>query len=99
MLRKPGVGKMSKVAAVQKSVVDAWGKRIEFFAISDQRIVRGPSLFGEVVDLEDKPLTRFGQVGDDFWKQTIFSQRVIVEMPNVGRTAEGFGRGGAETVG
>lgn len=56
-------------------------------------------MFGEVVNLEDKALVSSGKAGDDFREQAVFPERVVVEMPDVGRAAERVGGGGAEGVG
>jgi hypothetical protein len=61
-------------------------------------IVHGATLFGEVVDLKQQSLVFPGKPGDDVRDEAIFPKRVIVEMPEVGRAAEGGGGSDAERL-
>ena len=82
--------KSAEVAGIEEGVADARGERIERGVVRDERIVRGAAGFGEVVDLQDKSLAGIGEAGDDFRQKGVFPERVVVEMPDVGRGSEGW---------
>ena len=73
--------------------------RIEFPATGDDMIVSGPALFREIVNLQDDSFARFCQSSDHLWDERVFSQRVVVEVPDGGGASKGFTRCGTQGAG
>ena len=94
--RQAGGGEKVEIAGVEEGVADAGRERIERPAVRHKLVVRGTTLLGEVVDLKDDALVFPNEAGDDMGDEAVLPERVVVEMPEVGRAAERFGGGGAE---
>ena len=78
------------VARVEKCVMHIRPMRIELLAIAEKARVFRPAVFREIVDVQQQARTLLGEPSHDFGQARVFSQGMVVKMPDVRHPAEGL---------
>ena len=88
-VRDAGVAQKGKVAIVEYRVVDVRGNGVEtVFQVPEIGIVVGASVFGEIVNLQKDFPSGHGEVDHFLRERRVFSETVIMNMPEIRFTAE-----------
>ena len=86
------------VARVQKRVMHLRRQRVKHAAAGEQRRVFRPTVLGQIMDVQQQALACRGQHRHQLRHHRVFPQRMIVEMPQVGRSTERFMRRRADLL-